>query len=171
MTMKKTVLVYGLISGALASGMMLAATRYVKTMELRKADLIGYSSIVVVGLMIFFGVRSYRRNVGAGKLSFRRGFLVGLGITLLSTTCYLATFQLLYYVLEPGIGEKYAACMVERARRSGASSAELAERTEQARQIEKLYQNPWTNIALALIEPLPVGLVFVTLSAAILRKR
>lgn len=169
--MKKTVLVYGLISGALASGMMLAATRYVKTMELGKADLIGYSSIVVVGLMIFFGVRSDRRHVGAGKLTFRRGFLVGLGITLLSTACYLATFQLLYYVLEPGIEEKYAACMVERARRSGASSAEIGEREVQARRMVELLENPWTNIALTLIEPLPVGLVLATLSAAILRKR
>jgi hypothetical protein len=169
--MKKTVLVYGLVSGVLASGMMLAATRYILRKELGKADLIGYSSMVLVALLIFFGVRSYRRNVGAGKLSFRRGFLVGLGITLLSTACYLATFQLLYYVLEPGIEEKYAACMVERAHRSGSSPAEIGEREVQARRMVELLENPWTNIALTLIEPLPVGLVLATLSAAILRKR
>lgn len=168
--MKKTILAYGLTAGVVASALMLATTRYVKTMELGKADIIGYSSIVVVGLMIFFGVRAYRRKVG-GTMTFRRGFLVGLGITLVSSVCYLATFQLLYYVLEPGIGEKYAECMVERVRRSGGSPAEIAAREEQARQVVALYETPWGNIALTLVETLPVGLVLTTLSAAILRRR
>ncbi len=44
-------------------------------------------------------------------------------------------------------------------------------KAEQARQIVELYENPWTNIALTLLEPLPVGLVLALLSAAILRKR
>lgn len=167
---RKTILVYGLTAGVVASALMLAATRYVKTMELGKADVIGYSSIVVVGLMIFFGVRAHRRKAG-GTMSFRRGFLVGLGITLVSSACYLATFQLLYYVVEPGIGEKYAECMVERVRRSGGSADEIAARQEQARRIVALYENPWSNIALTLVEPLPVGLLLTTLSAAILRRR
>lgn len=169
--MKKTVLVYGLVSGVLASGMMLVATRYILAKELGTADLIGYSSMVLVALMIFFGVRSYRRNVGGGKLTFRRGFLVGLGITLVSSAVYLATFQLLYYQLRPGIQEVYAECMIERAQRAGASPEELEEKAEQARQIVELYENPLTNIALTLLEPLPVGLVLTILSAAVLRKR
>lgn len=169
--MKKTVLVYGVASGALASGMMLAATPFVLRKELGTADLIGYSSIVVVALTVFFGVRSYRQTVGGGRLTFRRGFLVGLGITLVSSALYLATFQLLYYVFQPGIAEVYAECMVERARRGGASPDEIEETAEQARRIVELYENPWGNIALTLIEPVPVGLVLTTLSAAILRKR
>jgi hypothetical protein len=35
----------------------------------------------------------------------------------------------------------------------------------------ELYENPLANIALTLMEPLPVGLVLSTLSAAVLRKR
>lgn len=169
--MRKTVLTFGLISGALASAMMLATTPFVEAKELGTADLIGYSSMVLVGLLIFFGVRSYRRNVGGGRLTFRRGFLVGLGITLVSSAVYLATFQVLYYALRPGIHEVYAECMIERAERAGATPAEVEERTEQARRIVELYENPWTNVALTLIEPLPVGLVLTTLSAAVLRKR
>lgn len=169
--MRKTILTYGLISGVVASGMMLAATPFVLSKELGTADLIGYSSIVLVGLMVFFGVRSYRQNVGDGKMTFRRGFLVGLGITLVSSAVYLATFQVLYYGVHPGIQEVYAECMIERARRGGASPAELEAEEAQARQIVELYENPWTNVALTLMEPLPVGLVLATLSAAVLRKR
>jgi len=169
--MKKTVLVYGLTSGVLASGMMLAATHFVLRKELGPADLIGYSSMVLVALLIFFGVRSYRRNVGGGKLSFRRGFLVGLGITLVSAAVYLATFQVLYYAVHPGIQEVYAECMIERAERAGASPEELEEKAAQARQIVEIMEHPLGNIALTLLEPLPVGLALSALSAAVLRKR
>lgn len=169
--MRKTILTYGLISGVVASGMMLAATPFVLSKDLGTADLIGYSSIVLVGLMVFFGVRSYRQNVGAGKMTFRRGFLVGLGITLVSCAVYVAAFQLLYYRLQPGIGEVYAECMVERARRSGAEPEEVERTTEQARKVVELYENPWSNIALTLLEPLPVGLLLTTVSAAVLRRR
>lgn len=169
--MRKTILTYGLISGVLASALMLAATPFVLAKELGTADLIGYSSIVLVGLMVFFGVRSYRQNVGDGTMTFGRGFLVGLGITLVSSAVYVAAFQLLYYRLQPGIGEVYAECMVERARRSGATPAELDRKTEQAAQIVELYENPWSNVALTLVEPLPVGLLLTTLSAAVLRRR
>lgn len=169
--MKKTVLVYGLVSGVLASGLMLAATHFVLRKELGPADLIGYSSMVLVALLIFFGVRSYRRNAGGGKLTFRRGFLVGLGITLVSAAVYVATFQVLYYAFHPGIQEVYAECMIERAERAGASPEELEKKAAQARRIAELYENPLANVALTLLEPLPVGLVLSALSAAVLRKR
>lgn len=169
--MKKTVLVYGLAAGVLASGMMLVATHFILAKELGTADLIGYSSMVVAALLIFFGVRSYRSNVGGGKLTFRRGFLVGLGITLVSSAVYLATFQVLYYQVHPGIQEVYADCMIERAREAGAGPEELEEKEAQARQIVELMENPLANIALTLMEPLPVGLLLSLLSAAVLRKR
>jgi hypothetical protein len=171
MTMKKTVLVYGLISGVLTSALMFAATPFVLSKELGTADLIGYSSMVLMGLIIFFGVRSYRQSAGQGKMTFRRGFLVGLGITLVSGALYVAAFQLLYYRLHPGIGQVYGECMVERARRSGATPAELRETADRAERFMALYENPWSNVALTLLEPLSVGLVLTTLSAAVLRRR
>lgn len=168
--MRKTILAFGLSSGGIASAFMLATTPFVEEKMLGTADLIGYSSIVLVGLLIFLGVRSYRRKSG-GRLTFRQGFLVGLGITLVSSAVYLLAFQILYYGLRPGIHEVYAECMIERAERGGATSAEIAETTERARKIVELYENPWTNIAITLLESLPAGLVLAILAAAVLRKR
>jgi len=171
MTTKKTVLAYGLVSGAVTSALMLAVVPLIESRKLATSDFIGYGSIVLMGLIIFFGVRSYRQNVGDGRMSFLQGFGVGAGITLISCALYLATFQLLFYELRPGIEETYAECMIERARRSGASDAEILETTKQAHRMVELLRNPWSNIVLTLLEPLPMGLVLTTLSAAILRKR
>ena len=42
-----------------------------------RAQLIGYTTIVLAFMFIFFGIRSYRDNVGYGTLTFGRGFVVG----------------------------------------------------------------------------------------------
>jgi len=52
--------------------------------------IVGYTGILMSMLLIFFGVRSYRENVGNGKISFGRGLAVGILIALLSTAGYVA---------------------------------------------------------------------------------
>jgi hypothetical protein len=169
--MKKTVLTFGLISGAVSAGMMLATVPFLKSLDFHKSEIIGYSSIVAAALIVFFGVRSYRDNVGEGRLTFGRGFTVGLLITLVSAVCYVATFQCVYFLLMPGFGAQFAAYMVEQARVSGASPQQIAETTRQAQTFKQLYDNPLINAALTFLEPLPIGLVVTAISAAILRKK
>ena len=169
--MKKTVLTFGLISGAVSAGMMLATIPYVNSMDFRKGDILGYTSIVLSALLVFFGVRSYRENAGAGRLTFGRGFAVGLLITLISCACHVVTFQILYFKLVPGLGEKYAACMVERVKASGANQQKIDQTTRQALSLKQLYDRPATNAAVTFAEVFPVGLVITAVSAAILRKK
>jgi hypothetical protein len=169
--MKKTVLVFGLISGAVSAGMMLATLPFLTSLGFDKAEIIGYTSIVLSALVVFFGVRSYRDNVGDGRLTFGRGFTVGLLITLVSCACYVATFEILYFKLMPGFGEKYAAYMVEQVRASGAGPQQIEQTARQAQAFKQMYDNPLINAALTFVEPFPIGLVVTAISAAILRKR
>jgi len=169
--MKKTVLTFGLISAAMTTAMMLATFPLIDSIGLEKTDVIGYTTIVLSALLVFFGVRSYRDNAGGGSFTFGRGFTVGLLITLISCACYVVTFQIAYFKLLPDLGERYAACMVERARASGASEQKIAETENQAQTLKQLLDNPVTNAALAFAEPFPIGLVATAISAAILRKR
>jgi len=169
--MKKTVLTFGLISGALSIAMMLATMPLVDSLGYQKAEIVGYTTIVLSALLVFFGVRSYRENAGAGRMTFGRGFAVGVLITLISCLCYVVTFQIVYFKLVPDFGDKFAACMVERARASGASQQKIDETAKQAQTFKRLYDNPLTNAALTFAEPFPIGLVVTAVSAAILRKR
>ena len=171
MSMKKTVLVWGLISGAVSSGMMLLFLPFADKIGFDRGEVLGYASILLAALLVYFGIRSYRENVGGGRLTFGRGFLVGLGITLVSTLCYVATWQLVYYKLAPDFGEKYTAHTIEKAKRGGASAEKLAEIEKQAAEFKKLYDNPLVNIAFTFLEPFPFGLVAAAISAGILRRR
>ena len=169
--MKKTVLTFGLISGAISAGILLATIHYIGSMDFRKEGILGYTSIVLSALVVFFGIRSYREDAGAGQLTFGRGVAVGLLITLVSCACYMVAFQVVYFKTAPGIGEKYAACMVERVRASGASQQKVDEMAKQARSFKQLYDSPATNAALTFAEMFPVGLVATVISSGILRKR
>jgi hypothetical protein len=169
--MKKIVLTFGLISGAICIGMMLAALRLEDKIGYDKGEILGYTIIVLSALLVFFGIRSYRENVGGGRLSFGRGFAVGILITLISSACYVGTWEIVYFKFMPDFAENYGAHMVERARATGASEQKIAEAEQQAREFKRAYDNPLINVAYTFMEVFPVYLVVTAVSAGILRRK
>ncbi len=169
--MRKIVLTFGLIAGAILSAMMLITLPFHEQIGFDKGAIIGYTTMVLAFLMVFFGVKSYRDNVAGGTVTFGRAFKVGLLITAVASACYVATWELIYYKLEPGFVDAYAAHAVEKARRSGATETQIAARTEQMARFKELYKNPLVNIALTLLEPLPVGIVVTLLTAGVLSRK
>jgi uncharacterized protein DUF4199 len=169
--MKKTVLTFGLISGALAILTMLTTIPFLRSMEHGKADALGYTSMVLSALLVFFGIRSFREKTGSGRISFGRGLAVGVLITLVSWACFAAAFQIVYFKVVPDFGDKFSACMVERVRASGGSQQKIDEAAKRARTFKGLWDNPLTNAALTFATSVPIGLAVSAISAAILRKR
>jgi len=168
--MKKTVLIFGLISGAISAAMLLVTVPFADKIGWDKGEILGYTTIVLSALLVFFGVRSYRENVGNGRLTFSRGFAVGILITLISSACYVGVWEIVYYKLMPGFAEKYSAHMVERAKASGASQQKVEETMRKANQFKQMYDNPAVNIALTFMEVFPIGLAVTLASAGILRR-
>jgi hypothetical protein len=168
--MKRTVLTFGLISGAIVSVMMATSIWFLDGLDYRTAEVLGYTSIVLAMLVTFFGVRSYREQVTGGRLTFGRGLAVGLLITLITCSCYVVTWQVLYYGM-PGLGDKMAACMVRKVKDSGASEEKVEEARRNAESLMKMYENPAVNVALTFVEPFPIGLAVSLISAAVLRKK
>ena len=89
----KIVLGFGLILGAVGSVVQLVTLPFIRTHDLRVADFLGYGSMVLTALLLFFGIRAYREGTGGGRLTFARGLAVGALIALVSSLCYAATFQ------------------------------------------------------------------------------
>ena len=170
--MRKTVLTFGLIAGAVLSVMMLLTLPFLDRIGFDKGEIIGYTTMVLAFLMVYFGVRSYRENVAGGTVKFGRAFVVGLMITLVASACYVATWQLIYYKVAPDFTDKYVAYAVEKAKKSGASETQIAAQKKEMSEMMNLYKNPLVNIGVTFLEPLPVGLLFTLVSAfALSRKR
>jgi hypothetical protein len=166
--MTRTVLIFGSIAGVILSVMMLVTLPFIDRIGFKRGEVIGYTTMVLAFLLIFFGVRSYRDHVAGGSISFGRAFGVGMLIVLVASVFYVATWQLIYYKLAPDFGTRYQAHVIEKARASGKSQAEIDKKVADAEKFAQWYENPLINAAVAFIEPLPVGLIIALISAGIL---
>jgi hypothetical protein len=169
--MKKTVITFGLISGALCSLMMVATVPFQDKIGFDRGELVGYTVIVLSFLLVFFGIRSQRDNAGNGEITFRKAFTVGILITLITCVFYVVTWEVLYFNFLPDFMDKYAAHVIAKGKASGANPAAVQEQLLQLKKYKELYDNPFLNAAITFIEPFPVGLGVTLVSAAVLRKK
>ena len=169
--MKKTVLTFGLISGALMAIFMFATMPFIDKIGFDKGLIVGYTNIVLAFILVFFGIRSYREKVGAGTITFGRAFSIGILIVVISSACYVIAWLILYYNFMPDFFDKYAAHVIEKARASGATPEAIQAQTQEMDQMKQLVKNPFFHNLFVFLEPFPVGVVIAFISALILRKK
>ena len=169
--MKKTVLTFGLIGGAIMAAMMFATLPFLDKIGFDKGEIVGYTTMILAFLLVFFGIRSYRENVGGGRITFGRAFSVGILITVVACVCYVVAWEILYFKFMPDFVDKYASYAVEKVRASGASQQVIDAKLEQMKSFKAMYDNPFINAAITFVEPFPIGLIVTLISAAFLRKK
>ncbi len=126
--MRKIIVTFGLISGAISSLMMIALVTFGGRIGFDRGAIIGNTSIVLSFLMVFVGIRTYRDNIGDGQITFLKAFAVGLSITLISCIIYVVTWEVIYYNFLPGFWDAYGAHLVQKLTASGASPGSRQER-------------------------------------------
>lgn len=169
--MKRTVLTYGLIAGAILSAMMLATLPFMDKIGFDRGEILGYTSMVAAFLLIFFGVRSYRETLPGRTIGFRRALAVGALIAAVASACYVVTWEVIYFRIAPDFGAKFQAHVLEKARRDGQSEDAIARRRAEMERFLELYRNPAINAAITFLEPLPVALVVSLVSAGVLSRK
>ena len=170
--MQKIVLRYGLWSGVILialSAVMLPCMN--GTVDFNHGEVVGYTSMVLAFLMVFFGVKSYRDNVGAGAISFGKAFKVGILITLITCAMYVIAWEIAYFNFFPDFLDKYSAHVLAKMRAAGESEAAIRETTAKMAEMAKVYKNPLINSGITFMEVFPVGLIVTLVSAAILRRK
>jgi len=169
--MKKSVLTFGLIAGAIISVLMGGSLVFADKIGSSHSMAVGYTIMVASFLLIYFGIRSYRDNDLAGQISFGRAFTCGILITLITTICYVAMWEVLYFNFMPHFMDGYFAAQIHKVQSSGLDPAAIAAQVAAIQHSAQLYQNPFVNMAYTFIEPFPVGLIITLVSAAILRRK
>lgn len=170
--MTRIVLIFGLISGAIAAGLMWLLVGVVKTgaVDFDSAMMWGYSTMIIALSMVFFGIKSYRDNNG-GRITFLKGLQVGLLISLISGLCYAASWEAYHRTGGREFMQQYTAYYLEKMKTNGASDAEVEAARVEGERFMELYQNFYIRFPMTLMEILPVGLIVSLISAALLRKR
>src|ERR1700721_1453891 len=131
--MKKTVLTFGLIAGLVISVLMDGSVLL--------AHRIGYANMVASFLLVYFGIRSYRDNPLAGQISFGRAFACGILITLITTVCYVAIWEVVYFNFMPHFMDSYFAAQIHKVQSSGLDPPATSAQVAAIQRSQQLYQN------------------------------
>jgi len=171
--MKRIVITFGLIAGAIFALMnaVILPLSMRGGMNMAHSEVVGYTTMVLAFLMVFVGIRSYRENVGGGRITFGKAFQVGIGITLIACACYVVAWEIAYFSYASDFTAKYSEHILNSMRAKGATAAALAAKKQELQNFQKLYANPAINVAITFMEVFPVGLIMTLISAAILRKK
>jgi hypothetical protein len=164
-SMQSIVLKHGLIAG----GILIVAFAVTLPLGLH-SEVIGYTSMVLAFLLVFFGIRAYREEIG-GAIGFGKAFQVGILITLVICAIYVVSWEIVYWGFMPDFLDKYNAHALAKLRASGATEAAIREAQAKMAQLAKLYANPLFNAGITFMEIFPVGLIVTLVSAAILRRK
>jgi Protein of unknown function (DUF4199) len=167
------VLRFGLASGALllAMGAVTLPLSINGVIDFDHSEVLGYSSMVLSFLLVFFGVKSYRDNVADGVIGFGKAFQVGILITLVTCAMYVIAWEIAYFNFFPDFLDQYSAHALAKMRAAGESESAIQAATAQMADFAKLYANPLFNAGITFLEVFPVGLIMTLISAAILRRR
>jgi zinc transporter ZupT len=170
--MKRIVWKFGFFAGAIIA--VMTAINVPACMnghvDFTKGAIIGYSTMVLSFLLVYFAIRSYRDNVSGGTISFGQAFKVGILTCLVACAVYVVAWEITFWGFIPDFADKYAAASLAAMQRAGKSAAEIAEATADMEKFKVWYRNPLYNIGMTFMEIFPPGLIVTLISAAILRK-
>ncbi|HUE44352.1 MAG TPA: DUF4199 domain-containing protein [Candidatus Sulfotelmatobacter sp.] len=169
--MKKIVLTFGLLGGAIISVLMGGSLLIANKIGSGHSMALGYTIMVASFLLIYFGIRTYRDNDLRGQISFGRAFGCGILITLITTVCYVVSWEVVYFNFMPHFMDGYFAAQIHRVQASGLDPATTAARVAAIQRSQQSYQNPLVNMAYTFMEPFPVGLIITLISAGVLRRK
>jgi len=171
--MRKIILTYGLIAGAIVSGLMFASMLFWKrgTLNFDNGEIVGYTTMVISLSMVFFGVKSCRDHHFNGAISFWQATKVGIFITLIASVAYALAWEISYHTVASDFIEKMSAHYLEKMKSENRNEAELKAAMEQMESFKEWYKNPVLRFGVTLTEILPVRLIITLLSALLLRKK
>jgi hypothetical protein len=169
--MKKILITYGAITSFLITFLMLMSTILAPKIGFDSAEIIGYTSLVLSFLVIYFALISYYKNNPAIKVTFLKSLAIGLLITLIASVAYTLVWLVLYYTVFPDFWDKYAAHIGEKLHKSGTSAVEIDKQVAAFKEFKEAYKNPLINAAYTFTEPTPVGILIALISSVVMQIR
>ncbi len=163
--MRKFVLVYGSISGAIVALMLIISFVFIIGNSTDPADhdmtggmIIGFTGQFLALSFIFIATHSYKKNVLGGRIKFWPAFKIGLLISLVASTIYVITWVILYKTGSSAVMEVMAQQELAAAKPEDVPSIEAR---------WAFYRTYPGLILWTYVEILPTGILFSLISALI----
>lgn len=169
--MRKIVLVYGLICGAILASMIFVMMAYIgESVDFEKGEIIGNISMILGFSMVFLGIRKHRDTISGGYISFNTAFRTGILITLIGCICYVGGWLIYFNFIDSSFIEKYSAFFINKINASGKSAADIQNEIAAFKQHMVNYNNPGVMSLYTFLEVFPMGLI-ITIICSFMMKR
>ena len=109
--MNSTILRYGFYSLLTAAILFLAGLLLGEDLSMNTKAIVGYASMVVSLLFVFFGIKHYRDKENNGSITFRNAFILGVAITLFAAVGFAIVDYIYTAVINPEFMTQYIAEM------------------------------------------------------------
>lgn len=170
--MKKIVLQNGVYSGLLVALFMSISSYMMHKdgMDFSHGMYWGVGSQILALSFIFIGIIKYRKFNG-DKISFLNAFKVGIMISLIASTFYVLSWEVIFNFFANDFMEHYAQFEIQQKELSGISGQALQDFKVELQHMTEQYQNPLVRLPYTLVEIFPTGLIMTLIASLVLRKK
>lgn len=168
--MKNTVIKFGLY--ALISGFVLFGLPFFLGMgvDFDYGELIGYTSMILSLLFVYFGIKHYRDKVNAGKVSLGKAIKIGMLIALFSAVG-VAVFDYIYTSqINPDFASEYLEYSVKKMEET-LSAEEVKLKTAELTQQMEDYGSPSFMALMMFVSVMILGFIISLISGLILQRK
>ena len=125
--MKNKTLFYGLIAGGILAAALLIPFLFMdkNNPNWTLGEIIGYSSMILSQLVIFFAIRDFRDKRNNGKINFSRALGVGMKVSLVAASIFVLFDTLYITVINPDFFDQYLSFTVEQMEADNKPQAEI----------------------------------------------
>lgn len=133
-------------------------------------EILGYVTIILSLLFVYFGIRHWRDNYNNGRLSFAQGLKLGSLITLFPSLAFGLFTLLEIFLLDPEITNKYYAHYQEKLKASTPPD-KLQEALQQLESEKEMFSSPFLQFVFMFLTVFLIGIVITVISSLILQSR
>lgn len=168
--MKNTILRFGIWSALSICILFLISSLLLKDLDFNTQEIYGYVSIIVSLSFVFFGIKHFRDRENNGLLSFGKGLLIGLLITLFASMTF-GIYNVVYVeYIDPNFMTEYYNHSVEQVSKT-LSGTELQVKLKQMEDEKDMFSNPFMNFSLMFLTVFMIGFIISLISSLILSKK
>ncbi|MDH7447516.1 DUF4199 domain-containing protein [Aquimarina sp. 2201CG14-23] len=168
--MKNTVLRYGIYGAITICVLFILALTLGKNLSYFTQEVIGYTSMVVSLIFVFFGIKHYRDKENNGIVSFGKALVIGMLISLLAAIAFGLLDVIYIKYINPDFTTEYYAHMVEQMR-SSLPEAEFKVKLAELETQKELFSSPLMNFLLMSATVLIIGFIISLISGLILQRK
>lgn len=168
--MKKTVLRFGLYSSITICILSLLIWLLIGTLDDKTGEIVGYSSMVISLLFVYFGIKHFRDKENNGAVTFGKALLIGILISLMAALVFGILDVLYVKVVNPDFMTDYYTRNLEQLQVS-LSAEEFEIRKAELESEKEMFLNPFMHFLIMSMMVFVIGFIISLLSALILQRK